>query len=154
VAGLPTTPALATGDTVQAAGPLVAFSNPYGDGRENPAAGGSAGVHATATGNGRMIVTLHVNGVAPTRAFGAHVHVGTCAQKGLGHYMHDAAAGATPHNEVWLDLVTNAAGNGHSKAKAEWVVRPGQAHSVVLHDRTTDARGAAGPKLACLDVDF
>lgn len=133
---------------------LIAFGNPYGDGRVNPTDGGTGQVHAVQTAASRSIVTLHVAGLVPDRAFGAHVHVGTCAQMGLGHYMHDPVAGATPDNEVWLDFRTNAAGRGHAHAVVDWTFRPGAARSVVIHDTTTNSTGTAGPKLACLDIAF
>ena len=150
---LASAPAVAGTGTVE--GPMTAFADPYGDGRANPAAGVSARVHAVATGTDRSVVTLHVDGLVPDRGYGAHVHVGACADnKGRGHYMHDPAAGATADNEVWLDMVANAAGRGHAQALVEWTFRAGEARSVVLHDRVTDAAGTAGPKLACLDVAF
>jgi Cu-Zn family superoxide dismutase len=98
---------------------------------------------------------VHVRGLVPGRGYGAHVHVGACAvNKGGGHYMHDTAAGATPYNEVWLDVTAGPAGNAHAKADVAWTFRPGEANSVVLHDRHTDAAGTAGPKLACLDISL
>jgi Cu-Zn family superoxide dismutase len=112
-------------------------------------------VHSVETGSGRSIVTLHVRGLVPGRGYGAHVHVGACSDnKGRGHYLHDPAGGANPHNEVWLDLTANPAGNAHAKADVAWTFRPGQANSVVIHDRHTDVTGAAGAKLACLDASL
>lgn len=141
-------------DVTSAAGALVVFPDPYGDGRANPAAGGHAAVHATSTPSGRTMVTLHVSAMVPNRPFGGHVHAGSCAQRGLGHYMHDPAAAATPENEVWLDFVTSSAGQGRAQSSVHWRFRTGEAHSVVIHDTTTNASGKAGPKIACLDVAF
>lgn len=134
-----------------AAGPLTPFENIT----SNPAAGGWAKVHAVQTPSGRTVVTLHVQGLVGKRAYGAHVHEKACsdAQGGM-HYMNDHSAGASPQNEVWLDFMTNPAGRGNAQSTVQWTFRPGEANSVVVHDKTTDAAGRAGAKLACIDVTF
>lgn len=144
-------PATAADDQVRAAGPMTALGAGYDD--------AEARVHAVTTGSGRTVVTLHVSGLPGERVYGAHVHVGSCAQAGLGHYMHAGEAGATPDNEVWLDVAVNAAGHGSAQSVVDWTFRqdPAEgsvARSVVVHAQPTAPNGTAGQKLACLDVDF
>ncbi len=140
---------------VRADGALVVFANPYGNGTLNPVDGGAASVHSVTTPDGKSIVTLHVTGLVPNRSFGAHVHVAACetSQAG-GHYRNDPAGPATAANEVWLDFTTNAAGEGRAKAVVDFGFRVGGANAVVVHDHETDAIGAAGPKLGCINVGF
>ena len=66
---------------------------------------------------------------------------------------------ANPANEIWLDLTTDAAGNGRAKAVVDWQFpsgrRPG---SVIIHERHTSTgagtAGVAGQRVACLTVPF
>jgi Cu-Zn family superoxide dismutase len=145
-------------DVVRAEGSLTAYDNPYGTGAANPTAGGAARVHAVANSSGedgKTIVTLHVTGLAPNREFGSHVHILACGDnKAGGHYRNDPAGPATPDNEIWLDFTTNGAGSGRAQAVVDWTIRPGGAKAVIIHDHETEPGGAAGPKLACLDVAF
>jgi Cu/Zn superoxide dismutase len=109
---------------------------------------------------------LHVRGVDPSVAgttFGAHVHNGPCGTDApaaaLGHYNADAHAGHDPvvvsgRTEVWLDFTVDSTGAGDSSAAVSFPVEPG-ARSVVVHASPTDpATGAAGPRLACLPVEW
>ena len=65
---------------------------------------------------------------------------------------------ANPSNEVWLDLETNAAGNGRAQTVVDWTFRPtadGAPRSVILHLNTTSTGGTppagnAGARLACV----
>ena len=109
---------------------------------------------------------LHVRGVAPSaagRTFGAHLHNGPCATDApaaaLGHYNADAHAGHTPvlvsdETEVWLDFTVDATGAGDSSSAVRFPLEPG-ARSVVVHaDPTDPTTGVAGPRLACLPVEW
>jgi Cu-Zn family superoxide dismutase len=156
---------VALAGVVRAEGALLRYDNPYGDGRPNPfPVGTRARVHAVRTGSGRTVVTLHVFGATPNRAFGSHVHVSPCAEnKAGGHYQHEVAPPgqaadprwANPRNEVWLDLHTDAQGNGSAHAVVNFTFRANGANAVILHDQHTDhGSGKAGAKLGCLDVDF
>ena len=95
-------------------------------------------------------------GLPPDREFGSHVHALPCGQNAAGgHYRNDPAGPATADNEIWLDFATTSAGTGNSQAVAAFLLRPNGAHAVVIHDHETDpVTGAAGPKLACVDVNF
>jgi len=145
-------------NVVKAAGSLTVYDDPYGNGAPNPTAGGTARVHAVANSSGqagKTIVTLHVSGLAPGREFGSHVHILACGDnKAGGHYRNDPAGPATPDNEVWLDFTTDEGGSGNAQAVVDWTIRPGGAKAVVIHDHKTEVGGAAGAKLACLDVAF
>ena len=109
---------------------------------------------------------LHVRGVDPAvadRTFGAHLHNGPCATDAptaaLGHYNADAHAGHVPvvvssQTEVWLDFTVDATGAGDSSAAVPFPVEPAE-RSVVVHAAQTDpSTGLAGPRLACLPVEW
>ena len=168
-------PALAGADVVRAFGSVVRYDHPTTPPATVPE-GASARVHSVATPDGRTIVTLHVSGFAPSTEYGAHAHVAPCGDPGTdptgmaagGHYQDVPASPSmpathpaigNPQNEVWLDLTTNAAGNGHAKAVVDWQFRPEPAgRSVIIHERHTStadgSHGVAGKRVACLDVDF
>ena len=137
--------------------------------------GATARVQRVETGDGRTIVTLRVSGMAPSAAYGAHAHVGGCGdpasdRAGLAagpHFQHEPdpvkpsvdAAYANPQNEIWLDLTTDRAGNGHARSVVEWQFKPTRRPmSVIIHEGhtlTTEGKhGVAGKRVACLDVPF
>ncbi len=115
-------------------------------------------------------MTLHVRGLAPSTAYGAHAHVNACGATGAAagpHYQDQRApvghaadvAYANPDNEIWLDLTTDGEGNGAAQTVVTWQFRADGANSVVVHAQQTAAgpdgsAGTAGPRLACLRVDF
>ena len=129
--------------------------------------GATAKVHSLETGDGRTVVTLHVRGLQPLTQYGAHAHVNACGATGPaagGHYQFERGgatdpAFANPRNEIWLDLTTNASGNGHAKAVVDRRIpsdrRPA---SVIIHERHTSTgpgvAGTAGARVACLTVPF
>jgi len=136
--------------------------------------GATARVRAVYTGSGSTVVTLHAWGLVPNRAYGAHAHRFACdpasAAATGGHFQNlvDPVQPSTdphfanPYNEIWLDLTTDADGNGSAQTVVDWQppnasgARPA---SVVLHDRHTatgpaGAAGTAGPRHGCLTVAF
>ncbi len=134
-----------------------------------------AKVSSVETGDGRTIVTLHVKGLQPFTEYGAHAHTKPCGDpatdpKGLSAGPHFQKvvdpvtpsvnpAYANPRNEIWLDLTTNAAGNGHAKAVVDWQFSSERrAKSVIIHVQHTATEpgnaGVAGARLACLTVPF
>ena len=130
-------------------------------------AGATAKVHSVETGDGRTIVTLHVRGMQPHARYGAHAHVNACGATGLAagpHYQRVQGgltdpAFANPQNEIWLDLTTDRAGNGHARSVVEWQFEPTRRPmSVIIHEGhtlTTEGKhGVAGKRVACLDVPF
>lgn len=129
-------------------------------------------VHSVATGGGKTLVTLHVRGLLPNESYGAHAHYRPCGATGLsaGAHYQDLAdpavngsetaasmdpAYANPANEIWLDLETNAAGNGRAQSVVDWTFRPATARSIILHvNPTNPANGTAGARLGCVTVGF
>jgi Cu-Zn family superoxide dismutase len=114
------------------------------------AAGAGSGVTGRAqmvrTADGKTIVSIHVEGLAPNTAYGAHVHKQACAVGDAdGHYRFDPAGAATPPNEIWPAFTTNAAGIGNGDATADAVAGP-TAVSVVVH-------APGGAKIACADLE-
>jgi Cu-Zn family superoxide dismutase len=119
----------------------------------------SAAVHVVNTGNGSTHVTLHITGVGggAGQTFGAHVHRNPCgllsADAGA-HYQHAGVSGVLEDLEVWLDFTVNAAGNAHSKAVRPWSLDESSPRSVIIHaSPTAPDTGAAGARLACIDLD-
>ncbi len=149
----------ATCNTIATTGPWAVF--PSADGGANTVVQSATGSLKSCTENGKTRVVLAVNligadgGVSAGRAYGAHVHVANCsAGQAGGHYRNDPDAGASSSNEVWLDFTTSATGDGAADSTTAFLVRPGQAKAVVIHDHTTDSAGVAGTKLVCVDVPF
>ncbi|MFD7664745.1 superoxide dismutase family protein [Streptomyces sp. NPDC059788] len=118
-------------------------------------------------GTGRTVVALRLAGLVPDRTYGAHVHTKPCGPKPADsgpHYQNvrdpvqpsTDPAYANARNEVWLDLKTDADGDGASVAKVDWHVRYGEARSVVVHEHKTHTEpghaGTAGARLACVNV--
>ena len=117
----------------------------------------TAEVHVVTTGDGGSIITLHVRNADAVagRTFGAHVHQSPCGTEGSaagGHYQH-APSGDLEGREVWLDFTVNGAGNGHAEARRPWTVDQSTPRSVIIHAAPTASDGAAGARLACIDLD-
>lgn len=97
------------------------------------------------TADGKTIVTVHVTGLAPYTAYGAHVHQQACGIGDAdGHYKFDPAGPAAPPNEIWPGFTTDAAGVGNGKALVEGTAGP-TAVSMVIH-------APGGAKIACADL--
>ena len=154
-------PALAGAGVFRAAGPVEELT--AGENSVLLPDGAAARVQYVATADGRTRVTLHLTGFAPHHTYGAHAHVEACDPGGLEGGKHFqrvpvAAGGAVDaHNEVWLDVTTNASGNGHASSVHDWQIEPGRGpRSVIIHAEQTSTgtgdkpAGTAGPKLACL----
>ena len=138
--------------TVVGSGPDYVYGN-------NALVGATATVSAASLGNDSSQFELEVAGVdapAGTR-FGAHVHTSPCgATPGAagGHYLDQSARGSLEHREVWLDFAVDALGRGHAVATRNWSVTDRPNRSVVIHVLATEhATGAAGTRLACIDLD-
>jgi Cu-Zn family superoxide dismutase len=98
------------------------------------------------TADGRTIVTIHVEGLAPNTTFGSHVHKQACADgEADGHYRFDPAGAAMPPNEIWPGpFTTNGDGIGNANTIA-WGTAGSTAISVVVH-------APGGAKIACADL--
>ena len=127
-------------------------------------------VKVTYPSNGTTIVRLHVKNAAPDREYGAHAHVAACGAAGAaagGHFQFvpfpagsssTDPAYANPDNEVWLDLATDADGNGTAQSVVDWQPGTRRPMSVVVHAAHTNtasgSAGTAGPRLGCITVPF
>jgi hypothetical protein len=97
------------------------------------------------TADGKTIVSVHVEGLAPETAYGSHVHKQACADgEADGHYRFDPSGPATPPNEIWPGFTTNAAGIGNGRAVVQGIAGS-SAISVVVH-------APGGAKIACADL--
>ena len=115
--------------------------------------------------DGETEVSLKIQGLdrgSVGRRLGAHVHVGPCVA-GIGgaagpHFNIDS--GSTPpaiseETEVWLDFVIGRNGTARAEAEVPFVIPPGGAASVVIHEKpTAPGTGLAGARIACLPVQF
>jgi Cu/Zn superoxide dismutase len=125
----------------------------------NALSGASAKVSAADLGSDTTRLVLEVEGVdAPAGTeFGAHVHVNPCGPSPAdagGHYGDGDAGGTLRHREVWLDFSVDAHRRGRAVATRDWAVADRVDRSIVLHVLGTDhATGAAGARLACIDLD-
>ncbi|CAN5830125.1 hypothetical protein BH24ACT5_BH24ACT5_03340 [soil metagenome] len=100
-------------------------------------------------------VRVNVSGLDPDKVYGSHLHNGTCASGGGGHYQ-DIEGGATvPPNELWLStngagLVPNPGGVAHGAGSATWMARVSSAstnaRSVVVHEP------GSGARIGCADL--
>ena len=123
-----------------------------------PTDGATAQVMATESG-GSTTVDLKVQALdhaAVGTTLGAHVHVGPCvAGNGAAAGAHyNAGGGVSDQTEVWLDFTIQANGTALATATVPFVISPGAAASVVIHALPTGPTGAAGPRLACLPLQF
>ncbi|GAA2276185.1 hypothetical protein GCM10010145_39010 [Streptomyces ruber] len=101
---------------------------------------------------GATTVRLRVTGMRAGHTYGVHVHRRPCGVEpddSGEHYQHEMA-GATAENEVWLDFTADDSGAGEATARHGWGFRPGEASSVVLHDRPGDSGAAVG----CFTMPF
>ena len=128
-----------------------------------PTDGATAQVVATESG-GTTTVTLKVQALdhgAAGMMLGAHIHAGSCvAGDGAAAGPHYNAGGtASPLTEVWLDFMIEANGTAQSETTVPFVIPHGGAAALVIHAMATSpgpvpAPGTAGPRLACLPVQF
>jgi Cu-Zn family superoxide dismutase len=159
--------AVAAANPVHAAAAFGITPGAYSyDGTYVPA-GARAQVQSVETGDGRTIIVLHVFGLLPDRDYGAHAHKFACGAlpgDAGGHFQHVPGGATDPafanaQNEIWLDLHTDAGGNGAAIAVQDWqFAADRRPQSVVLHDHHTatdpGTAGTAGPRYACLSVAF
>ena len=101
------------------------------------------------------VVRANVSGLDPEKIYGSHLHNGTCASGGGGHYQNVAGEGVTPPNELWLStngagLAPNRGGVAHGAGSATWIARVSSAstnaRSVVVHEP------GSGARIACADL--
>lgn len=137
---------------ISAAAPLTDLSPVTTDATD----GARAWARALEAGD-RTVVRLRLDGLGePGITLGAHVHVGPCVEgdgaAALGHY--NSGGDPSPSTEVWLDFVIRPSGRAHALAIVPFHIEPGGARSIVIHALPTAPGGAAGPRLACLPMEF
>ena len=97
------------------------------------------------TADGKTIVSVHVEGLAPNTTYGSHVHQQACAVgEADGHYKFNPAGAAAPPNEIWPGFTTNESGVGNGNATVAGTAES-NAVSVVVH-------APGGAKIACADL--
>lgn len=118
--------------------------------------GGTATMKVRAS---RTTARVRVTGLERSLEYGAHLHNGTCADSGGGHYQDqdDGLGLETPPNELWISsrhntaLKPNRRGVAHGSGRAHWAARTTSdtqtnARSVVVHAPET------GTRIACADL--
>lgn len=129
---------------------------------ENPTDGAHAHLKASPMGDGTTHVELTLTGLdklAEGTTYGAHVHTGTCVtNNGAAAGPHYTHLGTNPlaEREIWLDFTVQRGGVAHSETTVDFQVVEGGAHAVVIHalPATNPTTGVAGPRMACLPVEF
>lgn len=86
------------------------------------------------------------------RVFGVHVHTASCAEGGGPHWNATGGTEVNPDVEVWLDLTVRR-GKATSVARIGYAIPAGEGRSIVIHDQATAPTGAAGTRLACIDLE-
>jgi Cu-Zn family superoxide dismutase len=150
-----TLPAGADSGVVQASGPLRDLSV----GTADPTDGASAQVTVAAIDGYGSKAFLTVTGLDPDwvgTTLGAHVHSGSCVagQPTTAGPHYNTGGPADQDHEVWLDFRIRPGGVGFGRASVPFVIPHGGAHAVVIHAMATQPGGAAGPRWACLPVEF
>ncbi|MGQ0432775.1 MAG: hypothetical protein ACT452_10280 [Microthrixaceae bacterium] len=158
-----------------AAATLVLTATPAGAGSsdsfhgtfEETASGATFGydIHGSAkmtVGDGTTTVKVSIAGLDPAKTYGSHLHNGTCADGGGGHYQ-DAEGGSTTHgNELHLSttsdpaagLRANPGGVAHGGGSTAWEARVTSttmtnARSIVVHE---PGAPAATNRITCADL--
>lgn len=156
-----------------AAAALVLTATPAGAGSsqslhgtfEETASGANFGydIHGSAmmtVGEGTTTVKVSITGLDPEKTYGSHLHNGTCADGGGGHYQ-DSEGGSTTHgNELHLKsapatgLRANHGGVAHGGGSTEWEARVTSttmtnARSIVVHQ---PGAPAATNRITCADL--
>jgi len=106
-------------------------------------------------GSAGTVVRVSVAGLDPAKVYGSHLHNGTCASGGGGHYQDIEGGLVVPPNELWLStngagLVPNPGGVAHGAGSATWMARVSSAstnaRSVIVHEP------GSGARIACADL--
>jgi hypothetical protein len=102
---------------------------------------------------------VNVAGLDPATTYGSHLHNGTCATGGGGHYQHSPGGLTTPPNELWLSstadplgsLVPNNGGVAHGHGAATWAARLDSA-APITNARSIIVHAPGGARIACADL--
>ena len=149
---------------VSTASPVAAAGNQslHGTFRET-AAGADRGYNISGSakltiGASTSTAKVNVAGLDVAKTYGSHLHNGTCASGGGGHYQNVVGGSVYPPNELWLSSTANALGglvpnNGgvaHGDGSFPWAARTASptltnARSIVVHE-------PGGARIACADL--
>jgi superoxide dismutase, Cu-Zn family len=120
----------------------------------------------------QTVATMAVAGLLPNRGYAVHAHTKPCGTTGTDagpHYQNHLDPAATPQkpstdpfyanprNEIWLDVRTNAAGEGTSRTTVPFAFTDRMPGSIVIHEAMSTATGPgqagqAGARIACLTL--
>ena len=100
-------------------------------------------------------VKVNIAGLDAKKTYTSHLHDGTCASGGGGHYQDDVGPIDMPPNELWLTtsgnkFAPNNGGVAHGRGSAPWAARTSSpspstnALSIVVH--------GDGARIACADL--
>jgi hypothetical protein len=144
------------GTASAAAQPARSFHGVFAETAAGSAAGydihGSVKMTIDAAGT---VVKVNVSGLDADKVYGSHLHNGTCASGGGGHYQDIEGGAVVPPNELWLSssgagLAPNQGGVAHGAGSATWMARVSSvstnARSVVVHEP------GSGSRIACADL--
>lgn len=139
---------------VVAQGPLVDFSTATAEATD----GASAFLVSAVAGSSTRLILVVTGLSAPAgQVFGVHAHTGPCVQNApavAGPHYRVPGGPVDPQHEVWLDFTTRPGGVGVGQTTVPFVIPDGDAKSIVVHQLPTAPDGSAGPRLACLPVNF
>ena len=113
------------------------------------------GVARMTIGKGGTVVWAVVTGLDPQKVYSSHLHNGTCADGGGGHYQDQEGGATTPPNEIWVTnsgttITPRRHGVALAHGSSSWAARRSgpmtTARSVVVHE-------PGGVRIACADLD-
>ena len=126
------------------------------------AAGAGLGydIHGSAkmtSGQAGTVVKINVSGLDPATTYGSHLHNGTCASGGGGHYQDTVGGAVVPPNELWLansgmTLRSNPGGVAQATGFATWTART-SAPTASTNARSVVVHAPGGARIACVDLD-
>ncbi|MBV8992440.1 MAG: superoxide dismutase family protein [Pseudonocardiales bacterium] len=120
----------------------------------------------------QTVATLTITGLLRNRGYAIHAHANPCGATGEDagpHYQNHLDPAATPQhpstdphyanprNEIWLDVRTDANGEGISRTTVPFVFTNRAPASIVIHEAQSTATGPgqagqAGARVACLTL--
>lgn len=120
----------------------------------------------------QTVATLTVTGLLPNRGYAVHAHTNPCGatdQDAGPHYPNHLDLAATaqhpstdphyanPRNEIWLDVRTDANGEGIPRTTVPFIFTDRAPGSLVIHEAQSTATGPghageAGARVACLTL--
>lgn len=149
--GQPTPEAADDPDAGEEGGTLTGAFEPLADNTDRDITGEA---RLTRSADGTTL-RVEVSGLEPDAAHPAHLHEGSCADRGP-HYRHDPEGAEEPPNELWpssdptdptAGLQADEDGEAAGEGSADWRAR-NEPLSVFVH-----GPGGDHPKIACADLE-